>query len=77
VAILSLPATARLLERHVRQNGPATRDQLIGWLVSVDVSHDLAQAGLRLAVTCGRLEPAHDDEGTVVYRVPASTERAA
>jgi hypothetical protein len=77
VSILSLPATARLLERRIRETGPATHDQLIAWLTSLDVARDRAEAGLRLAITCGRLELATDDDGHAVYQTPHATERAA
>jgi hypothetical protein len=74
--LLSLPAIARVAERHVRQRGPATRDQLLAWTATVDVASDRAEAGLRLAVTCGRLELAVDSERGAIYRVPQPTEQA-
>jgi hypothetical protein len=77
VTILSLSATARIAERHVRQHGPTSRDALITWLQSVDVARDRAEAGLRLAEISGRLELAPDDDGAPAYRLPQRTEQAA
>lgn len=61
MTILSLPAIARLVERHVRDHGPITATDLLAWLKSIDVDQDRAAAGLRLAVIGGRLEPAPGD----------------
>jgi len=66
-----------LLERHVHQTGPTTRDELVAWLMSIDVARDRAEAGVRLAVTCGRRELATDDDGHSVYRTPRAAEQAA
>lgn len=56
MTILSLPAVGRVAERHLRQHGqPIPREQLVAWLDSIDVAPERAKAGLRLAITCGRL----------------------
>ena len=56
MTILSLPAIGRLAERHVRQHGqPIPRAALVKWLRSIDVPDDRADAGVRLAITVGRL----------------------
>ncbi len=54
--ILSLPAVGRLAERYCRQHGqPVPRADLLKQLVLVDIPPDRADAGIRLAVTVGRL----------------------
>ncbi len=56
MSILSLPAIARLAERHVRQHGqPIPRGQLVKSLEMLDVERTRADAGVRLATTVGRL----------------------
>ncbi len=56
MSILSLPAIGRLAERYCRQHGqPIPRAELVKQLASVDVPPDRADAGIRLAVTVGRL----------------------
>jgi hypothetical protein len=56
MTILSLPAVARLTERHCREHGqPIMRHDLEKWLVSIDVTPERAEAGVSLAVICGRL----------------------
>jgi len=58
MSILSLPAIGRLAERHVRQHGqPIPRAALVKFLrsIDVDVPDDRADAGVRLAITVGRL----------------------
>ncbi len=56
MTILSLPAVGRLAERHLRQHGqPIPRAQLIKALEAIDVPDDRAAAGIRLAITIGRL----------------------
>jgi len=76
--ILSLPAVARLAERHVRDNhaGGLPVDELVGWLVRVRVAPDRARAGVRLAVTCGRLVAAVDGDGRQGVRVPSQRDES-
>ncbi len=53
--ILSLRAVRQQAERYVRQHGPTPRAELVKQLVSIDVPDDRAAAGIRLAITIGRL----------------------
>jgi hypothetical protein len=56
MTILSLPAVSRVAERHCReQRQPIPRTELVKWLTSIDVAADRAEAGVNLAVICGRL----------------------
>ena len=56
MSILSVPACARLAERHVRQHGqPIARAALVKSLEALDVERSRAEAGVRLAVTTGRI----------------------
>lgn len=77
MTILSLPAVARVAERHVRQTGPQPPKALLTWLTSIDISRERAEAGLRLATTCGRLELARHDNGPATYRLPQNQEHGA
>lgn len=69
----SLPALALAAEQHVRTNGPLTTADLLTLLATVTTDPDRAEAGIRLAITCGRLELDHD--GTL--RTTSATENAA
>lgn len=72
--ILSLTATSRLAERCVRVEGGAVPvDQLVASLASLDVDVERAQAGIRLAVTVGRLEAVADEHGGSQLRIPESS----
>jgi hypothetical protein len=56
MSILSLPAVARLAERHCRQHRqPIPRAELLKSLEALGVERSRAEAGVRLATTCGRL----------------------
>jgi len=56
MTILSLPAVGRVAERRLRQHGqPMPQAELVKWLGTIDVAHERALAGIRLAVTIGRL----------------------
>ena len=78
MTILSLPAVGRVTERYLRQQHgqPIPRAQLVAWLESVDVAHERAHAGIRLAITIGRL--VDTPRGLAISRVDAGEqERAA
>jgi len=72
--VLSLPAAGRLAERIVHDAGaPVTSEQIVTRLEALDIDTERAQAGIRLAVTVGRLEAISGD----CLRIPARTEAAA
>ncbi len=55
MTILSLRAVRQHAERYVRQHGPTPRAELVKALEAIDVPDDRADAGIRLAITIGRL----------------------
>jgi hypothetical protein len=79
VTQLSLTAIGRLAEREVRQAGGVLAEhEVLARLRDHDVDPDRARAGLRLALTVGRVIEAEDaEDGTYVLALPAKTEEAA
>ena len=76
--VLSLTATSRLAERCIRLAGePMLVSDLIARLESLDVDTERAQAGVRLAVTVGRLEAIEDKAGEPWLSIPNTLEAAA
>ena len=79
MTVLSVVAVGRLTERHVREAGqPVPVEEVVRWLVdAVGVADDRARAGVRLAVTVGRLETTTDDDDRPSLRIPTEREAAA
>jgi hypothetical protein len=75
MTVLSLVAIGRLAERHLRQaDQPVPVEQVVRWLVDAfAVDLDRAQAGVRLAVTVGRLEAIGDNDGRPCLQLPNRT----
>jgi hypothetical protein len=72
LSILSIRALSAIAERHIRDHGPTSVDDLVAQFTDQAVTPERAQAGIRLAVSSGRLTL--DRDATV--RVP-TTEAAA
>jgi hypothetical protein len=74
---LSRVAVARLIERHVRAQGPVTRAEILGWLAGFEgLTPEQIDAAIAHAIADGRLKAA-DGTGRTTYRMPHPTQEAA